>query len=160
MSQAINKAIDETGYNYTDYVTFKLGQNEQIVAIETNAKQITHINNAINDRINEAFNKFDLQTVGVYLGSLTGINLLSGRGLKIPIKVVFKGIANSEIVSQIEEAGINQTLHRIRIRISARIAGFLTGFSTIVTVNSDCLLAESLIVGQIPNSYTKFEIKA
>ena len=158
ISKAVNKAIDETGYNYTDYVTFKHGQNEQIIAIETNAKQITHINNTINDKINEAISKFDLQQINIHLGSLTGINFFSGRGFKIPIKIVSKGIANSEIISKLEDAGINQTLHRIRIKVQVNIAGFFAGFTTNVTTQSDCLLAESIIVGQIPSSYTKFHL--
>lgn len=142
-----------------DYVDFKTSSDDKILAIQTNAQKITKVNNAILSKINKAIKKFDSQTIYVHLGSISGINMLSGRGPKIPIKIVSKGISNSKIVSKLEEAGINQTMHRITIIATVEIAGFFAGFSTKVKTKSECILSESLIVGSIPSHYTKVELK-
>lgn len=155
----MTQALNETGYNYNDYVTFRTGSNNEILAIQTNAKQITDVNNAITNKVNKAISKFDSQKIYIHLGTISGINFLSGRGPKVPIKLISKGISNSKIISKLEEAGINQTLHKIRILITVDIAGFLAGFTTNVETTSECVLSESLIVGSIPSSYTKIELK-
>lgn len=152
-------AIDEYGYNYTDYVNFKTNSNNEIIAIQTNAQKITKINNAILNKVNEAIKTFDLQTIYIHLGSLSGINFFSGRGPKIPIKIVSKGISNSKIISSLKEAGINQTMHKIDIIVTVEIAGFFAGFSTKVEAQSECMLSESLIIGTVPNNFTKVELK-
>ena len=159
ISNAINEAIDEVGFDYTDYVNFKTGSNNEILAIQTNAQKITKINNIILDKVNKAIQKFDLQTIYVHLGSITGINMFFGRGPKIPVQIVSKGISNSKIESKLEEAVINQTLHKINIIVTVEIAGFFSSFSTKVKVDSECMLSESLIIGSIPSHYTKVEIK-
>ena len=79
------------------------------------------------------------------------------HGVKITISTT--GSVETDLKSEFVAQGINQTLHRIRIKISVNIAGFFAGFTTNVTTQSDCLLAESIIIGQIPSSYTKFHLK-
>lgn len=155
----MNEAIDESGYKYSDYISLKTGNDDKVLAIQTDAQKITKINNAIINKVNEAIKKFDLQTATIHLGSISGINLLSGRGPKIPIKIVSKGISNSKIISKLEEAGINQTIHKIKIIIEVEIAGFFAGFSTKVKTESECLISESLIIGSIPSHYTKINFK-
>ncbi len=159
IGKAMSEAIDEMGNDYSDYVTFKLGKDDQILAVQTNAKKVTTVNNIILDKVSEALEKFEIQTINIHIGSISGINFFSGRGWQIPIKIVSKGISNSEIVSTLEEAGINQTMHKIRLIIEVEIAGFFAGVSTKVKSKSECVLSESIIVGSIPSHYTNIKFK-
>ena len=155
INDAITKAINDYGYNYEDYVTIKTSKEGNVIAIYTNARQITLIHNAIIDNVNSELEKLKYQHVDVSLGSFTGLLWFSSRGPHIPIKISSKGVANSEILSTLQEAGINQTLHKIHIKVTADVIGFLPFHSEQVTAESDCMLSESLIVGQVPQHYTK-----
>lgn len=155
INEAVTKTINEYGYNYEDYVTIKTSEEGNILAIYTNAKQITIIHNAIIDEINKELNHTKYQHIDVALGSLTGILWFSSRGPHIPIKISYKGLTNSEILSSLKESGINQTLHKLHIKIKIKMIGFFPFHSEEVTAESDCMLSESLIVGQIPQHYTK-----
>ncbi len=155
INDAITKAVNKYGYNYEDYVTIKTSQEGPVIAIYTNARQITLIHNAIVDNVNAELKKSKYQYVDVSLGSFTGLLWFSSRGPNIPIKISSKGVVNSEILSSLQESGINQTLHKIHIKVTADVIGFLPFHSEQVTAESDCMLSESLIVGQVPQHYTK-----
>lgn len=105
--------------------------------------------------INKKLEASKNQHVYVSLGSLTGLVWLASKGPFIPIKIESKGITNSEIYSDLQEAGVNQTLHKIHIKVCVDISGFLPFHCETVTSESDFMLAESLIVGKVPKHYTK-----
>ncbi len=155
ISEAITKSIEELDYNYNDYIKIETTDSGKILAIHTNARQITIIHNNIMDKIGRALEKFNSEKIDIHIGSLSGVVWLSGFGPIVSIKVTPKGKASSEIISNLQEAGINQTLHQIRIKITATIAGFIPGYSTEIQTKSEYILAESLIVGSVPNYYTK-----
>lgn len=155
INDSITQAINEFGYNYDDYVTIKTTKEGNIIAIYTNAKQITLIHNKIVDLINKKLENCKNQYVYVALGSLTGLVWFASKGPSIPIRIYSKGITNSEIYSDLQESGVNQTLHKIHIKVYVDIAGFLPFHCETVRSQSDCMLAESLIVGNVPQHYTK-----
>ena len=59
----------------------------------------------------------------------------------------------SEIVDSLETAGINQTQHRIFIKFQVEMSAILPGYSTNVTVENQVCVAQTLIVGEVPQFY-------
>ena len=155
INEAIIESTQELNYDYTDYATIQTGEEGNILAVHTNARQITNMHTNIMKKVDHAIEQFNSQTVDLHTGSLSGIVWLSGLGPIVSVRVTPKGKTNSEIISSLEEAGINQTLHQIRLKIIANIAGFIPGYSTEIQVQCEYVLAESLIVGSVPNHYTK-----
>ena len=155
INDAITESMQELDYNYNDYIKIQTTDSGKILAIHTNARQITNIHNSIMEKIGYALEKFNSEKIDLHVGSLSGVVWLSGFGPIVSIKVTPKGKASSEIISKLEEAGINQTLHQIRIKITATVAGFIPGYSTEIETKCECILAESLIVGSVPSHYTK-----
>ena len=155
INDAVTQATEKYGYNYDDYVTIRTTEQGNVVAIFTNAKQITLMHNLIVDKVNERLEKFKFQHVDVALGSFTGLFWLFSRGPHIPVKITSNGLTNSEIISEIKESGVNQTLHKLHIKIAAEVIGFLPFHTEQIIAESDCMLAESLIVGKVPKHYTK-----
>lgn len=155
INEAIMESIKELDYSYNDYATIQTDSGGKILAIHSNAKQITNTHTNVMKKVDHAIEKFNSQTIDLHTGSLSGIVWLSGLGPIVSIRVTPKGKTCSEIVSSLEEAGINQTLHQIKLKITANIAGFIPGYSTEIQAKCEYVLAESLIVGAVPNHYTK-----
>ena len=155
INNAITQVIDDYGYDYNDYVTIKTTKEGNVIAIYTNSKKITLIHNAIMDKINRRLEEIKNQKIKIALRTLTGIVWLSSRGPNIPIKIAYNASANSEILSSLKECGINQTLHKIHINVYMDIIAFFPFHSETVKAESNCMLAESLIVGHVPQHYTK-----
>ena len=155
INEAIMESIKELNYNYNDYTTIQNSEDGKILAIHTNARQITNMHTNVIKKVDHAIEQFNSQKVDLHTGSLSGIVWLSGLGPIVSIKVTPKGKASSEIISSLDEAGINQTLHQILLKIVANIAGVIPGYSTEIQAKCEYVLAESLIVGTVPNHYTK-----
>lgn len=155
INDAITQVINEYGYDYDDYVSVNTTKEGNVIAIYTNSKNITLIHNAIMDKINKRLEEIKNHKIKIALGTLTGIVWLSSRGPHIPIKIAYNASANSEILSSLKECGINQTLHKIHINVYMDIIAFFPFHSETVKAECDCMLAESLIVGQVPQHYTK-----
>ena len=49
--------------------------------------------------------------------------------------------------------GINQTLHRIFLNIDAQLSVVIPGVDVTVNTETEVLLAESVIVGKVPDTY-------
>lgn len=94
------------------------------------------------------------QGVSVPLGTLTGIPILAGVGPRITLRFTPAGAVRSEFSSQFRTAGINQTLHRITLELTATIRVILPGESHVVTVYAQAPIAENVIVGDVPGAYT------
>ena len=63
----------------------------------------------------------------------------------------------TDLKSEFKASGINQTLHRIYLEIKCNVI-ILTPFQTIEEpVINQVLLAEGVIVGEVPNSYYNLE---
>lgn len=82
---------------------------------------------------------------------------MPGRGPNVNIKMEVIGNIETDLKSEFRAAGINQTLHRIYLEIRCNVI-ILTPFQTIEEpVINQVLLAEGVIVGEVPNSYYNLE---
>jgi len=95
--------------------------------------------------------------LSVPLGNLLGVPLLSGYGPEISIRVLSVSDAEIRMASSFTDAGINQTLHRIVVELSAEVYVLIPGETLVTEVYAQMPIAETLIVGQVPESYMYFE---
>lgn len=155
ITEAVNETLNDQDLNYDDIVNLTQGADGNIVSIQTRPQKITQIHTNILKKVNQRLANLDYQTIAIPLGSLSGITFLSGRGPLINVKMLPKGSVNSQIISSLQEAGINQTLHTVDIKITAQITSIIPLFSTTDQIECDCPIAQSVIVGNVPDYYTK-----
>lgn len=94
------------------------------------------------------------QGVSIPAGTISGIPLLAGVGPNITMKFTPAGSVQSSFRSEFKSAGINQTLHRIILTLTATVRIILPGDAYIVTVTTEASIAENIIVGDVPNAFT------
>lgn len=86
-----------------------------------------------------------------------GSKFFSGLGPDIQIKMMTDGTVETELKSEFKDAGINQTLHRIYLEVRCKVS-ILTPYDTIEeTIKNQVLLAEGVIIGNIPDTYYNLE---
>lgn len=94
------------------------------------------------------------QGISIPLGTISGIPLLSGKGPKVSMRFTPAGAVSSSFDSEFRSAGINQTLHRIHLKLTASVRVILPGESHTVTVTVSAPIAENIIIGDVPEAYT------
>lgn len=73
------------------------------------------------------------------------------------VKVVPAGSVSSEFLTEFVSAGINQTRHRIYMRLSARVRIVIPTGARDVEVLSFAPIAETVIIGRVPDSFVNVE---
>ena len=105
--------------------------------------------NIINDEILAT----DHSEMGIPLGSLFLPELFSGKGPEIPVKILSIRNSDATFESTFAHAGINQTLHQIRMCVLVDVAVLVLGETVTFTVNSEVVIAETIIVGAVPDTF-------
>ncbi len=152
-TELINKAVESAAAYGTSLVSVSEGQ-DGVVSVETDMKVLAEIRRNATDAIMNQLNDRDVMKFSVPLGNLMGSNMVGGRGIPIEIRLVPIGDITADVRTEFVEAGINQTLHKIIFRVRISFDIFVAGDSLKVDVISDIGLAETVIVGKVPDAYT------
>ncbi len=156
-SDLINKAIDrqiESGnILYERIVYFEKDLDGRITALKTNMSEVNRLKTDILSIINDEILALDTSDIGIPLGSLIFPEFLSGRGPTIPIHILSIRNSDATFHSNFIEAGINQTLQQLTMDVSVDVAILVLGSTEVFTVSSQVVVAETIIVGQVPDSF-------
>jgi sporulation protein YunB len=114
---AINNILAE-GYDYKSLIDVSTNSNGEIVMVTTDSIKVTAIASLAATTTYNYLNDFTNRGVEVPIGAFTGIQLLSGFGKTIRMKLISVSSVKCEIISNFTEAGINQTRHTISINIA------------------------------------------
>ena len=61
---------------------------------------------------------------------------------------------STRILSRFESCGINQTRHQILLSVEVQAGAILSQYRVDVEVPTEYVLAETVLVGSVPDSYT------
>lgn len=118
------------------------------------------VNEIISDvalKIQEELNKVENNSFNLKLGSLTGSKLLSGIGPNVKVKIDVIGDLDTDLRSEFESKGINQTLHKMYLQVECNVVILTPYKTTEEKIINQVLLAEAVIIGTTPNTYYNFD---
>ncbi|MCL2014103.1 MAG: sporulation protein YunB [Oscillospiraceae bacterium] len=155
ITEAVYNQIDKNGVRYENLIELSRNSNGEITSIESNIAGVNRVNADITQNIINNLSELESVGINIPLGTLLGIPIFSGRGPPIEIKVVPSGYVNTKITSNFKSAGINQTHHTIDIEIHVLVTAIIPGYSSSADVTSGFQIAETIIVGDVPGSFTQ-----
>jgi sporulation protein YunB len=92
--------------------------------------------------------------IKIPIGNAVGGVIFTGRGPSFTVKILSVASVQTRFTNSFENAGINQTRHKIMLEVSAVINLYVPGTrETTTTVTTLVEVAETVIVGQVPNVY-------
>ena len=153
INDAIDAQIDKGNIQYDRIVYFEKDLNGKITALKTNMSEVNRLKTSILNIINDEILAMDTTDLGIPIGSLILPEVLSGKGPQIPIQVMSISNSDASFESYFTEAGINQTLQKLTMTISVDVAILVLGRSESFTVTSEVVVAETIIVGQVPDTF-------
>lgn len=156
VTEAVNDAIDSGEFQYDKLIVFEKDKEQKITALQSNMPEFNRLQSRILDQILERISEVSTHDLSIPLGSLTNVDLLAGRGPLITVKMQSVGSSTARLVNRFTSAGINQTKHQIILNVDVYISILLPGFTTTTKVSNSFTVAETVIVGSVPDSYTYF----
>ena len=152
-NDAIAKQIAKGDIQYDRIVYFEKNLDGRITALKTNMSEVNRLKTDILNIINDEILALDTADIGIPLGSLFFPEFLSGRGPAIPVHILSIRNSDASFVSHFSQAGINQTLHQLTMIVSIDVAVLVLGHTSSFTMESEVVVAETVIVGDVPQTF-------
>ena len=153
INDAILEQILEGEIQYDRIVFFEKDLNGRITALKTNMAEVNRLKTETLNIINDEIMAQDSQGLGVALGSLILPEFFSGKGPLIPVRILTIRNSDAAFQSYFTEAGINQTLQQLSMDVIVDVTILVLGQTETFTVSSQMVVAETIIVGDVPATY-------
>lgn len=140
---------------YASLVTVEQNESGRVVSVRTDAVGINLLKGRVCEAASAALAARS-QTVSIPAGSLTGLDILAGRGPSIRVRVRTSGFANADVESTFEGAGVNQTVHRLLLRVGASVCLSMAKTQQTKSLSYEVCVAETVIVGEVPALYANW----
>lgn len=153
----VNDVLAEEGISYDTICTIRYDASGRIAALQTDMARMALLQNTITTDVAQEFdNSLIAERVSVPLGSLLPGVLFSGRGPSVSAQVMTVGNISAGFDNEFTAQGINQTRHRVVLTVTAELSLLLPGGVCTYTDETKMVLAETVLLGQVPESYSNF----
>ena len=156
VNDTINRTLSGRDYGYDYFVTIDRDESGAVTAIKANMARINALSSELLSDIVEAADKGEL-SLSIPLGNILGSSLLLGKGPDIPVDVTLLTSSRVDFKNEISAAGINQTKHEMKLDVVVDIDVVLPWRTVSTQVVTEILIAETVIVGEVPQTYLNME---
>lgn len=147
------KDVTENGVGYDELIDTKLDTDGHVAMLRANTMRMNEIAAQTALKAEQELNGIHNQFVEIPLGAGLGVRFLSGFGPRIAVQILPVGAVHTSFDTELETAGINQTRHKIFLTLRATVSLIIPTGSQLVEVESKIPIAESIIVGEVPQSF-------
>ena len=153
--ETVREFIENVQYESLMHITYN--EQGQIIAINANIIELNKLSSEISYKIQEKLNNLGKVSVQIPMGGMLGLNVFAGYGPDIDIRLVPMGNIETKFETEFDSQGINQTNHTIYMNIQSTITVVAPFIGSSVQCNSTLTIAETIIVGDIPDTYYNVE---
>lgn len=154
VDSATVEVLNSEDFSYDKLAVVSKNQEGTILGIEINSPKADILKSKLAQKITEILNEKRRFTVSIPFGNFFNNEYLTGFGPDLNFKIQMANTASLKFKSAFEESGINNTLHQIIITVDIPANIIITGGSDTFSVKTNVLAAQTVIVGQTPDSFT------
>lgn len=152
INDTIYDQLDQGGYDYDYFVNLEKDDRGYVTAITTNMSRINALSAELLSSIVDQSGSKGLH-IRIPLGNLMGSNLLLGKGPEVSVEIIMLTSSRADFRNELVSAGINQTKHQILLELVVDIDVLIPWDTLSTQIVSEILVAETVIVGQVPEMY-------
>ena len=153
--QTVKEYIENV--EYESLVNLEYNEEGKIIAINANIIEMNKLSSSISYKIQERLMHLEKVNVEIPIGKIMGWGMFSGYGPDIKVKLVPLGNIESSFKTEFSSEGINQTKHTIYIEVKCTVTTIAPFITDNITCDSRKTVAETIIVGDIPDNYYNIE---
>ena len=157
VAEAVSDAVNSGEIQYNDLISLEKNASGGVAALVSNMAEFNRLQASITQDILTRLGEMSDIELEIPMGTLSGSAFLAGRGPKMPVRMQSTGSCSARFENQFSHAGINQTTHQILLCVDVSVSILLPGFRTGTQVANSYAVAETVIVGDVPDTYTYFD---
>lgn len=154
MHEAVQQVMGE-GVSYADMMDVKVDGQGRVTLIQANAARMNALATKTALRSQAQLEGAEAQSVAIPLGAALGIPFFSAMGPRIQVRILPVSAVTAHFSTEFESAGINQSRHKIYLSLQTTVRLVIPTGARQVNLSSQVLIAESIIVGDVPQSYVQ-----
>lgn len=154
-TRAINRVLYEKVVPTVDYgnlIIIEKDDGGKVVMARINTAEINRIMSLTTVATGDAVTGISEREIKVPLGAVTGSYILASRGPKIPVRMKPMGRVNTVLHDSFEDAGINQTRHKIHVEVITEVQIIIPLIADSIEVFTMVPLAEAIYIGEVPET--------
>ncbi|MBO5051004.1 MAG: sporulation protein YunB [Clostridia bacterium] len=155
VAHAFTSSLDEEDVEYENLITIRYRTDGSVASISCRMQGLNRARNALLLAVIEGLSGEDGVEVSLPIGNLLGGEAFSGRGPRIPIRILLAQGAHAHMESDFRTEGINQTLHRVLFSVTVNLTIMTPSRPIQTKVTQTYCVAETLIVGDVPDAFTQ-----
>ena len=155
VSDIVEEKMRDPALEYSRFINLEKNSTGGVAAIVTDMTQVNTLASELLHSVVLASEQGELD-LEIPLGNLLGSGVLLGRGPDVPVKVTMLTSSSTRFRNELTEAGINQTKHQLLLELLVDIEVLLPWEIMSTQVIVEVLVAETIIVGQVPETYVSF----
>ena len=149
--------LSEYGSRLDEVVSPKYSGENKINSVSVNFTELNNLMCSLIDKLTEYLSGHNEIICSVPIGALFSDDIFAAQGAKIPIKITSTGSANVEFLDDFTSGGINQTRHRLMLRIEADTQLHTVGGKSENKITIDIPITETVTVGDVPSFVTSVD---
>ena len=157
IQNAVNEKIAKS-VEYKDLIFIRTDNRGRIVLMQANTIKINNLAADTVLDIQKSLASLEGKEIPIPMGQVLQSQLLASYGPKIKVTLVPIGTVKVKVIDDFQQAGINQTRHRLYLNVSGRVKIVIPMASDYVEVTSQIPIAETIIVGEVPETYFNLDI--
>ncbi len=154
--EAVEHELESGQINCDQLVFLEKDASGNVTALRSNMLEINRLKVAVLNDLRERVLRLGQDDLSIAIGNLFVPELFSGRGPKIPVRILSVTASDAQFASRLSEAGINQTLHQIIMNVTVTVTVLLPTGTIPVNSATEVVISETVLIGTVPNSYVNF----
>ena len=154
--ETINRAVKQAmgqGVTYEELIDAQMDAQGRVSMLRANTMRMNELASQTALLAERELGSTENQVVEIPLGAALGVSFLSGFGPRLEVQILPVGAVHTSFDTEFETAGINQTRHKILLTLEATVRLVIPNGVEEVAVSSQMAVAESIIVGLVPDSF-------
>lgn len=153
ISEETDGSLTEEMLSYQDFVDTGTNQAGQVTMLSFRTAESARFKRLITERLVERLESIDPNVLSIPMGNLTGVLLFSSLGPSVRVRVQSVGDVKTAYENEFTAAGVNQTKHSVYLSLDVTVYLLIPGEIIPVTVQERVCVAETIIVGEVPDTY-------
>lgn len=153
INEATSKQFFKESANIKNLLIINTNNEGNIELVQSNTVAMNILAAELNKEIKQYYAKMEPAQIHVPVGTIIGSQILSESDLKIKMKVIPLSVSSLNFYSEFESKGINQTKYKVYIKLKTKVRVLAPFSSKSMEIENTVLVAEAVILGQVPNSY-------
>ena len=136
-----------------EFMQVERGNDGQVLSVGMDVVRANMLKAQLSENLSREFAKLSQEELSIPVGSLVGGVFLTGRGPELSFHLEPYGAAQVNFMQKFSQAGINQTVYRVQLRVQAQMILYAGNDQIVPEVDTTFLLEERMIAGEVPSVY-------